>query len=146
MKVILTADVKGLGKKGEMVNASDGYARNFLFPRKLAVEANAQALNELKKREAANKHRAETELAEAQEAARKINGMTLHISANAGTSGKLFGSITSKEIAENIKKVFDVEVDKRKISVGDIKNYGTYEAEIKLLAGVTAKLYIVVSE
>ncbi len=146
MKVILTADVKGLGKKGEMVNASDGYARNYLFPRKLAVEANAQALNELKNREAASKHRAETELSEAQEAARKINAMTLHLKANAGASGKLFGSITSKEIAERIKEELGVEVDKRKISVDDIKSYGTYEAEVKLLAGVTAKLYVVVSE
>ncbi|NLP48015.1 MAG: 50S ribosomal protein L9 [Clostridiales bacterium] len=146
MKVILTADVKGLGKKGELVNASDGYARNYLIPRKLAVQASAQALNELKNREASKKHKEATEQANAREAAQTINAMTINISANAGQGGKLFGSITAKEIAEHIKKNFNVDVDRRKISVEDIKSHGTYEADIKLMAGISAKVYVVVSE
>ena len=146
MKVILTADVKGLGKKGELVNASDGYARNYLIPRKLAVQASAQALNELKNREASKKHKEATEQANAREAAQTINAMTINISANAGQGGKLFGSITAKEIAEHIKKNFNVDVDRRKISVEDIKSHGTYEADIKLIAGISATYYVVVSE
>ena len=114
MKVILTQDVKSLGKKGELVNASDGYARNFLFPRKLAVEANAQAMNELKNRESAEKYRLETELKNAKEVAAKINGKTVKLTAKAGQGGKIFGSVTAKEVAESISRQFGVSVDKRK--------------------------------
>ncbi len=146
MKIILKQDVKGLGKKGELVNASDGYARNYLFPRGLAMEANSQALSELENREKAEKYRIEKEIASFNEAASKINGITIKISAKAGQSGKLFGSITSKEIAEHIFSEFDFEVDKRKISIEDIKNYGTYEAEIKLYPGIIAHIYIIVGE
>ena len=105
MKVILTQDVKSLGKKGELVNASDGYARNFLFPRKLAVEANAQAMNELKNRESAEKYRLETELKNAKEVAAKINGKTVKLTAKAGQGGKIFGSVTAKEVAESISTI-----------------------------------------
>jgi len=146
MKIILKQDVKGLGKKGELLNASDGYARNYLFPRGLAMEANAQALSELENREKAEKHRIEREIASVKETAAKINGVTIKISAKAGQNGRLFGSITSKEIAENINSQFGFEVDKRKITVEDIKNYGTYEVEIKLYTGITANLYVLVGE
>lgn len=146
MKVILRQDVKGLGKKGELVNASDGYARNFLLPRGLASEASTQALNELKNRELAEKHRKEVELEAAKAAAAALEGKTVRVSAKAGQSGKLFGSVTSKEVAEVIKNECGIEVDKRKVTVEDIKNYGTYEAEVKILSGISAKIFILVSE
>ena len=146
MKVILKQDVKSLGKKGELVNASDGYARNFLFPRKLAVEANAQAMNELKNREAADKYRLETELKNAKETAAKIEGKTVKVTAKAGQGGKLFGSVTAKEVAEQIKVQFGVEIDRRKISMTDIKAFGTFNAEIKVYNGVSASVYVMVVE
>lgn len=146
MKVILTQDVKSLGKKGELVNASDGYARNFLFPRKLAVEANAQAMNELKNRESAEKFRLETELKNAKEVAAKINGKTVKLTAKAGQGGRLFGSVTAKEVAEQIKTQFGVEIDRRKISMADIKSFGTFNAEIKIYNGVNASVYVMVGE
>lgn len=147
MKVVLLADVKGSGKKGELVNVSDGYARNFLFPRKLAKEANAQAMNELKNAEQAKQHKIEVEKAAASDAAQKINGKTIKIYANAGQGGRLFGSVTSKEVAEELKKGFAVEVDKRKLELsGEIKSFGTYECEVKLYAGISAKIFVMVSE
>jgi len=146
MKVILKQDFKDLGKKGELVNVSDGYARNYLLPRGIAMEANSQALSEMKNREIAEKRRIEKEIDAAKESASKINGATVKISANAGQNGKLFGSITSKEIAEQISKENKVDIDKRKITVEDIKNYGTYEAEVKLYPGISVKMYIIVSE
>lgn len=147
MKVILQVDVKGTGKKGELVNVSDGYARNFLFPRKLAAEANAQAMNELKNREEAIKHRAEVELENARETARKIEGQTVKLSAKAGAAGKLFGSITAKEIAEGATSQFGVELDKKKIVIdADIKAFGTYNVTVKLHAQVQAKFYVTVAE
>ena len=146
MKVILTQDVKSLGKKGELVNASDGYVRNFLFPRKLAVEANAQAMNELKNREAAEKFRLETELKNAKETAAKIDGKTVKLTAKAGQGGRLFGSVTAKEVAEQIKAQFGVDIDRRKISMSDIKSFGTFNAEIKVYNGVNAAIYVMVGE
>lgn len=146
MKVILTQDVKSLGKKGELVNASDGYARNFLFPRKLAVEANAQAMNELKNRESAEKYRLETELKNAKEVAAKINGKTVKLTAKAGQGGRLFGSVTAKEVAEQINRQFAVSVDKRKVSMDDIKAFGTFSAEVKVYNGVNATVYVSVGE
>ena len=146
MKVILTQDVKSLGKKGEMVSVSDGYARNFLMPRKLAVEANAQAMTELRSREQAAKHKIEVETQAARDAAAQLDGKTVRISAKAGANSKLFGSVTAREVAEAVKKQFGVETDKRKISMDDIKAFGTYEAEIKLYAGISAKIYVQVSE
>lgn len=146
MNVILKQDVKGLGKKGERVKTSDGYARNFLFPRGLAMEANKQAMSELKNRQEAENYRIATETAKAKEAAAKLEGKTLKLTANAGQNGRLFGSVTSKEIAELIAKEFGIQVDKRKIVVEDIKNFGTFPAEIKLYNGVTAKLYVMVGE
>ena len=146
MKVILKQDVKGLGKKGQMVNASDGYARNFLFPKGLASEANAQALSELKNKQDAEAYRIKTETAAAKANAERLSGKTIRVSAKAGQGGKLFGSVTAKEIAETLKKDFGVEVDKRKITVEEIKQYGTYEFEVKLYTGIAAKLYVLVGE
>jgi large subunit ribosomal protein L9 len=146
MKVVLKQDVKGLGKKGELVNASDGYARNFLFPKNLAVEANAQNMTELKNREQAAKYKVETETAEAKKNAERMSGKTIAITAKAGQNGKLFGSVTAKEIAEKIEKEFGIKTDKRKITVEDIKQFGTYEFEIKLYTGVSAKLFVRVGE
>lgn len=146
MKVILKQDVKGLGKKGELVNTSDGYARNFLFPKNLASEANAQAMSEFKNKQQAEKYKVETETAAAKAAAAKMSGKTIKISAKAGQNGKLFGSVTSKEIAELVYKEFGIKTDKRKISVEDIKQFGTYEFEIKLYQGISAKLFIMVGE
>ncbi|MBQ8502798.1 MAG: 50S ribosomal protein L9 [Clostridia bacterium] len=146
MKVVLKQDVKGLGKKGELVNTSDGYARNFLFPKGLACEANAQSMTELKNREQSEKYRIETETAAAKKAAAEISGKTIRITAKAGANGKLFGSVTSKEIAEKITKEFGIKTDKRKIVVDDIKQFGTYEFEIKLYTGISAKLFVMVGE
>ncbi|MBR5618905.1 MAG: 50S ribosomal protein L9 [Clostridia bacterium] len=146
MKVILTQDVKSLGKKGEMVSVADGYARNFLFPRGLAAEANAQSLTELKNREQAAQHKIAVDTQNARDAAAQIEGKTVRVSAKAGANGKLFGSVTAKEVAENLKKQYGVDADKRKISMEDVKAYGTYEAEIKLYSGISAKIYVQVSE
>lgn len=146
MKVVLKQDVKGLGKKGQLVNASDGYARNFLFPKNLAVEANAQNMSELKNREQAEKYRIATETAAAQKAADEISGKTIKMTAKAGQNGKLFGSITSKEIAEKLNTEFGIKADKRKIIVDDIKQFGTYEFEVKLYQGISAKLFVMVGE
>lgn len=147
MKVVLLADVKGSGKKGELVNVSDGYARNFLFPKKLAKEANAQALNELKNAEESKAFKIEQETKAAQASADKINGKSVTILVKAGQGGKLFGSVTAKEIAEAIKKQYGVDVDKRKIDTkGDMKAFGTYECEVKLYSGITATVKAVVTE
>ena len=128
MKVILNQDVKGLGKKGELVNTSDGYARNFLFPRKLAAEANSQAMTELQNRENSKKHKIAVETQEAKDAAAKIEGKIIKVTAKAGQGGRLFGSVTSKEIAAEMKNQFGIDIDRRKITVNDIKAFGTYPA------------------
>ena len=145
MKVVLTQDVKSLGKKGEMVNVADGHARNFLFPRKLAVEANAQAMAELKNREAAAQHKIKVETDAAKAAAAKLDGQTVKLIAKAGSQGRLFGSVTAKEVAQALRKELGVEVDRRKITIEDIKNFGTYEAEIKLYSGISAKFFVMVT-
>ena len=146
MKVILKQDVKGLGKKGQLVNASDGYARNFLFPKGLAAEANAQAMSELKNKEDAEKYRIKTETAAAHKAAEELAGKTIRISARGGQNGKLFGSVTSKEIADKLKAEFGIDVDKRKVVVDEIKQFGTYEFEVKLYQGISTTLYVLVGE
>ena len=146
MKVILTQDVKGLGKKGELVNTSDGYARNFLFPRNLATEANSQAMTELKNREDSKKHKIAVETHEVKNSASKINGKVIKVTAKAGQGGRLFGSVTSKEIAVAMKSQFGIDIDRRKITVDDIKAFGTYPASVKLYQGVTAEFSVMVSE
>lgn len=147
MKVVLLEDIKGSGKKGELINVSDGYARNYLFPRKLAKEANAQAMNELKNAEQAKAHKIQAETEAALHTAETLRGKSVKLYAKAGQGGRLFGSVTAKEIAEELKKQFKVDVDKRKIALdGDIKAFGTYECEVKLSNGISAKIYAVVGE
>lgn len=146
MEVILKADVKGLGKKGEKVKASDGYARNFLFPKGLAVEANAQSLTELRNREQSNQHKLDMEIAAANESKAKINGKTIKLTAKAGTNGRLFGSVTSKDVAAEIKKQYAVDIDKRKITMDDIKAFGSYKIDVKLYQNISAEMTVSVSE
>ncbi len=146
MKVILKEDVKGQGKKGQLVNVSDGYARNFLLPRGLAMEADAQAMNDLKNKEEAARQHAAMEKQNAEEAAKALKGKTVKLTAKAGSAGRLFGSVTTKEVAEGLKAQFQVEVDKRKISMADVKAFGSYEAEVKLYPGISAKITDMVGE
>lgn len=146
MDVILKADVKGLGKKGEKVKASDGYARNYLFPKGLAVEANAQAMTELRNREQSNQHKLDLEIAAANDSKAKLQGETVKMTAKAGQNGKLFGSVTAKEVAAEITKQFNVKIDKRKITMDDIKNFGSYKIEIKLYTNITAEMTVMVGE
>jgi len=147
MKVVLLQDVKGQGKKGELVNVSDGYARNFLFPRKLAEEATADTLNSIKLRDEAAKRRLEQERAAAKELAGKLEGMPVKLFLKAGAGGKLFGSVTAKEIAEGLKKQYNVEIDHRKIVLDSaIKTFGTFETKVKLMPEISGKLFVVVAE
>ncbi len=146
MKVVLTQDVKGLGKKGELISASDGYCRNYLLPRKLAVEANKQAMSELKNRESAEKHKIETETAAAKATAARLEGKTVKLSAKAGSNGKLFGSITSKDVAQVISEEFGLDIDKKKIVFEDAKSFGVYPVEVKLYNGISASLFVSVGE
>lgn len=147
MKVILLSDVKGSGKKGDLVNVSDGYARNCLLPRKLAKEATAQALNELNNAKEALQFKAAEELKKAKEEFAIIDGKSVRLAAKAGNGGRLFGSITAKEIAAEIEKVYKICVDKRKISLkAEIKALGAYEFDVKLHNGVVAKMTVMVTE
>jgi len=139
MKVILVQDVKNLGKKNSLVEVSDGYARNFLIPKGLAVEATPAAVNELKMREKAEKTRKENELANARKLAERINGATITFEAKAGDNGKLFGSITAMDIADKLEKELKIQMDKRKIVLPDaIKSLGVHDVELKLHTGVSA--------
>ncbi len=148
MKLVLLADVKGKGKKGDLINVPDGYARNFLLPNKLAKEATAQVLNELKNEKAAKEHREELKRVECQEQAQILKNKTVKLSAKSGDNGKLFGSITNKEIAGAIKEQFKIEVDKRKIVIedGDIKAYGKYKCEAKLHRDIKCEFFVMVGE
>lgn len=147
MKVILMQDVKGSGKKGDLVEVSDGYARNFLLPKKLAKIADNQALSELKSQKEAQKFKIQEEIAKAKAIAKILDNKSIDIFAKAGKNGKLFGSVTAKEIAEEIKKCFDVNVDKRKIKLSmDLKSYGSYDIEVKLYQGIIAKMRVNVKE
>ena len=147
MKVILLTDVKGTGKKGELHEVSDGYARNFLFPKKLAKEATAQAVGEMKARQASAAYHAETERQSAMALAEKLNVMTVKVHAKAGSAGRLFGAVTTKEIADAMTEQLGTPIDKKKVAIeGDIKTYGEYEAIVKLHAGITAKTKVVVCE
>jgi len=147
MKVILLEDVKNVGKKGELINASDGYARNFLLPKKLAKLADAQSMNELRNAENSKAYKAQQERDKANELCALLNGKQIKVTAKAGKNGKLFGSITSKELAAAIKNEYKVDIDKRKIELSmDIKAFGTYEFNIKLLTGINAKMSVFVGE
>ena len=148
MKVILKQDVKTIGKKDEIHEVSDGYARNYLFPRGLAAEANAAAVNEVRTKAAAKEHHAAEELAAAKELAAKIKGQTVVIQAKAGSGGRLFGSVTAKDVAAALSRKLGVTVDKRKISLGvkEIKAFGSYTAEVRLHTGVSAEFIAKVTE
>lgn len=143
MKAVLLEDVKSLGKKGELVTVSDGYARNFLFPKNLAKEANAQAMNELKNAMQSKKFKTDTAIAKANEEKAMLEGEKFVMIAKTGKEGKLFGSITSKEISAEIKRQKNIDVDKRKVSIDkEIKTCGEYKAEIKLYTGISANIII----
>jgi large subunit ribosomal protein L9 len=145
MKVVLLADVKGQGKNDEIVNVSDGYARNFLFPRKLAIEADAKVLNEIKGREASLKHKIEVETAEAKALAARLDSILVKIPASSGADGRLYGSITAKDISEALAKEFSITVDKRKIQLSDaIRAYGKYDLDVKLYTDVVGKIHVLV--
>ena len=148
MKVILTQDIKSVGKKGQIIDASDGYARNFLLPKKMAVIADNANLNALKTKQDANKYKRDMSKASAEELAVKMKDFELIFKIKAGDNGKTFGSITSKDIAEALNKKYFVEVDKKKIGLNDaIKTLGTYMIDIKLFEGITGKLKVsVISE
>lgn len=146
MKVLLRQDVKGQGKAGQIVNVSDGYARNFLFPRQLAVPADAQAMNEVRTKEEAARYHAKVEKDEATKTAALLKDKILEIKAKAGNGGRLFGSVTTKEVAAELDKQFDVKIDKRKISMDDIKAFGSYTAELKMPQGVVATVTVKVTE
>ncbi|MCR5042445.1 MAG: 50S ribosomal protein L9 [Clostridia bacterium] len=146
MKIVLLEDVKSLGKRGELVNAADGYAKNFLFPRKLAKPADAAALNEIKNREASQRHRIAVETAEAQKNAEALEGRTVRVSARSGQNGKLFGSVTTKDISEAVKASLGLDIDKKNLSCDDIRSYGTFEVTAKLYTGISASFYVLVGE
>lgn len=147
MKVVLKQDVKKLGKKGELVETSDGYARNFLFPRGLASEADNRAMNELKNAESSKQFKIDTQIKQANAAKAKLEGKVFELKAKAGSNGRLFGSVTSKEIAQEIKTRYSVSVDKRKVTLdADIKSFGTYNAKVKLYNGIVANIKVQVSE
>lgn len=139
MKVILKQDVKGLGKKEQMVEASDGYARNFLIPRGLAVEASASNVNIMKTKKEAEAHKKEREIAQAKELAKKIKEITVTLKVKAGETGKLFGSITSKDVAEALKSQHKLDIDKKKLVMPDVlKSVGTCEVDVKLYPEITS--------
>ena len=145
MKVVLLADVKGQGKKDEIINVSDGYARNFLFPRKLAVEADAKVLNEIKGREESLKHKIEVETSEAKALAAKLDSTLIKITASSGADGRLYGSITAKDIADALAKNHGITVDKRKIQLPEaIRAYGKYDLDVKLYTDVVGKIHVLV--
>ena len=147
MKVILLCDVKGQGKKDQIVNVSDGYARNFLFPQKKAIPADAKATSELKSKEEAKQFRISEDRKAAQALADKINSASVDIIMGHGQDGRLYGSVTSKDIAEALSKLLGIEVDKRKIVLKEtIKAYGNFDVEIKLLQDISAKFVVKVHD
>ena len=143
MKVILKADIKGVGKKDEVINASDGYARNFLFPKNLAVEANNENMSKLKAKQNSNAFKKSQEKEQAIEAAEKLSKIQLKVPVKAGENGKIFGGVSSKEIAELLKQNYKIDVDKKKIELKEaIKTLGVRTIEIRLFEGVVGKLKI----
>ena len=147
MKVILQQDVKGKGKKGQLVEVSEGYGRNYLLPRKLAILATADNMNQMKQAEEARKHREAVERAEAEANAKKFEEIIVHMTAKGGTSGRIFGSVTSKEIAAQLKKEHGIEINKQKIVLDEaIKTFGTFELKVKLYPEVVGKLKVQLTE
>ena len=147
MKVILLQDVKGKGKKGQMLEVSDGYARNYMLPRKMAIEATADAVNTMRMNDKATQERIAREKAEAMETAKKLREMTVTVTAKGGGNGRLFGSITNQEIADALKAKTGIALDKRKIVIADaIKNVGTYTVTCKLGYEISAPLTVKIQE
>ena len=146
MKVILLEDVKSVGKKGQVVNASEGYAKNFLFPKKLAVEANNVNMNELNLKNKAEERRKAQELEDAKALAEKLEKIVVKIPVKTGEGGKLFGSVTAKEIAAELQKAYGVKVDKKRLDAEDIKTFGTYTVNVKFNHGVKASFFVQVCE
>ena len=143
MKVILLDNIKGVGKKDEIINASDGYARNFLLPKKLAVEANNENMNKLKAKKQSEQYKKDVEKENAQKIAKQLDEIILNIKVKAGENGKIFGGVTSKEISEELKKQYKIDVDKKKIVLNEnIKNIGSFDINIKLYEGVLGKLKV----
>ena len=143
MKVILLDNIKGVGKKDEIINSSDGYARNFLFPKKLAVEANNENMNKLKAKKQSEQYKKDVEKENAQKIAKQLDEIILNIKVKAGENGKIFGGVTSKEISEELKKQYKIDVDKKKIVLNEnIKNIGSFDINIKLYEGVLGKLKV----
>lgn len=141
MKVILLQDIKSVGKKDEIINANDGYARNFLFPKNLAIEATKDNLLKLQAKKDSKAHKKSLEIEEFKKQAKKIEEITLNIKVKAGDNGKIFGGVTAKEISEEIKKQYKMEIDKKKIILKEtIKNIGRFSVDIKFGEGVNAKL------
>lgn len=147
MKVLLLADVKGQGKKDQIVEVSDGYARNFLFPKKLAVMADAKVMSEARSKEESKQFKLKEEKAAAKALADKIGTLTVKITASSGADSRLYGSVTSKDIAEALKAQHKIDIDKRKLVLADnIKSYGTYEVEVKVYPEISAKLKVQVTQ
>ncbi len=147
MKVILKQDVKGQGKKGDLINVSDGYARNFLLPKGLAIEANKQAMNDLEGKRGSEEYHRNLEEEKARNIAERMKEITVKLSAKAGAGGKLFGSITSKDVAEALKAQFNIDIDKRKFELKDgIKNCGETEVTVRLYPQITGKFKVSVTE
>ena len=147
MKVILTQDVKAQGKKGQLIDVSDGYAKNFLIPKGLAIVAGAKELNELKNRESAEKFKIETDKKEARALAEKLMGVVVKITMSPGADGRFYGSVTAMDVAEALKNQHGIEIDKRKIVMGDtVKAFGNYTFDVKLYAEILGKLNVVVCE
>ena len=146
MKVVLLQDVKSIGKKDTVVTVSDGYARNFLLPRKLAVEATAAAMNDVKTKESAKAHHKREEIKAAEEIKAKIDGKTVTIKAKAGKEGKLFGAVTTKDVADAIKQQLKVDIDKKKLVMNDIKTFMRCECEVKIYPEIHAKITVNVEE
>ena len=143
MKVILLDNIKGVGKKDEVINASDGYARNYLLPKKLAVEANAENMSKLNNKKEAANYRKDVEKQNAEELAKKLKGIMLKIKVKAGGNGKIFGGVTAKEISENLKSQYNFDIDKKKIELKEtIKTLGSFNVSVKLFEGITASLRI----
>ena len=147
MKVILLQDVKSQGKKDQIINVSEGYARNFLFPKKLAIPADAKAINDIKNKKSSEAHKIEVEKAAARELATKLEGITVKLNVEGGSEGRLYGAVTAKDIAEALKSQFGIEIDKRKIMLdAPIKAYGTYKIDAKLYQEVSGKVTVSVLE
>ncbi|MCI8700405.1 MAG: 50S ribosomal protein L9 [Clostridia bacterium] len=143
MKVILKQDIKGVGRKNEVINATDGYARNFLFPKNLAIEANTENMNKLNMQNEAKQYKKDVEKEQAKEIAKKLETITVQIKVQAGENGKIFGSVSAKEITESLENQYKIKIDKKKVELKEaIKTTGQKAVEVKLYEGVIGKVKI----